>query len=66
MKPLIIVCKCGTGEVKKIKKFGNWIVPDSGQLIAINSGTYKKQYQPCSSCSVKPATTNRLLPVRER
>jgi hypothetical protein len=65
MKPLIIVCKCGTSEAQKIKRFGEWIVPDSGQKIAMNSGTYKKQYENCNACKIVPGTSNRLLPVQE-
>ena len=66
MRPLIIVCKCGTGETKKIKRFGEWIVPDSGQKIAINSGTYKKQYEHCTTCRGVAGTSNRLLPVADK
>jgi len=46
MKPLIIQCKCG-----KVKKFGEWIEPNSGQKKAIDSGTYKKdRTQKCTDC----------------
>jgi len=61
MRPLIIVCGCG-----KVRKFGEWITPTSGQLIAINSGTYKKQVQNCTQCQGNAGASNRLLPVRER
>ena len=65
MKPLIVVCKCGTDDVQKIKRFGEWIVPDTGQKISINSGTYKKQYEKCVACMIVPGTSNRLLPVQK-
>lgn len=60
-KPIIISCECG-----KVRKFGEWIIPTSGQLTAINSGTYKKLMQNCTECQAKPGSSNRLLPVRER
>jgi hypothetical protein len=50
MKPIIIACKCGTRSVQKVRKFGVWVVPDSGQMSAIKSGTYKRQYEKCVSC----------------
>jgi len=58
MRPLIIVCGCG-----KVRRFGKWINPTPGQLLAINSGTYKKQVQNCPSCQQEARNIKQIPPV---
>lgn len=48
MKPIIIVCDCG-----KVKKFGEFITMPRNVQVALEEGTYKRQYESCNQCKLK-------------
>lgn len=63
MKPIIIVCQC---EVPKVKKFGEFIAMPITVKQALDSGTYRRQFENCPECKLKIGTSNRLLQPKDR
>lgn len=62
-KPIIIVCEC---DKPKVKKFGEFVPMPPTVQQALDSGTYRRQFEKCPECKLKIGASNRLIPVKDR